>query len=135
MWSLASAVLGASCAAVRAIVFDKTPTANWKVSWHQDLNYWGLDGDQLAGDRAPAGSCLGLTPKVRLNMGKPVEGDAPFGYVGMSLQSDRHLFIDVNKVTLYQSGTSAIGSSPRNRTRSDSPAAATFTCSASAKAR
>jgi hypothetical protein len=37
MWSLASGILGASCAAVRAIVFDKTPNANWKVSWHQDL--------------------------------------------------------------------------------------------------
>ena len=37
LWQLASAVLGSSCAAVRAIVFDKTPGANWKVSWHQDL--------------------------------------------------------------------------------------------------
>jgi ectoine hydroxylase-related dioxygenase (phytanoyl-CoA dioxygenase family) len=37
MWRLASAVLGPRCAAVRAIIFDKTPGANWKVSWHQDL--------------------------------------------------------------------------------------------------
>jgi ectoine hydroxylase-related dioxygenase (phytanoyl-CoA dioxygenase family) len=37
MWTLASAVLGRHCAAVRAIVFDKTPDANWKVSWHQDV--------------------------------------------------------------------------------------------------
>ena len=37
MWNLAEAVLGPGCAAVRAIVFDKTPGANWKVSWHQDL--------------------------------------------------------------------------------------------------
>jgi hypothetical protein len=37
MWTLASSVLGPDCAAVRAIVFDKTPGANWKVSWHQDL--------------------------------------------------------------------------------------------------
>jgi hypothetical protein len=37
MWHLASAVLGPRCAAVRAIIFDKTPGANWKVSWHQDL--------------------------------------------------------------------------------------------------
>lgn len=37
MWTPASAVLGPRCAAVRAIVFDKTPGANWKVSWHQDL--------------------------------------------------------------------------------------------------
>jgi hypothetical protein len=37
LWRLASTVLGSACAAVRAIVFDKTPRANWKVSWHQDL--------------------------------------------------------------------------------------------------
>jgi ectoine hydroxylase-related dioxygenase (phytanoyl-CoA dioxygenase family) len=34
---LASAVLGAECFAVRALLFDKTPDANWKVIWHQDL--------------------------------------------------------------------------------------------------
>ena len=33
----ASAVLGESCFAVRALLFDKTPEANWKVIWHQDL--------------------------------------------------------------------------------------------------
>lgn len=34
---LAASVLGDSCFAVRAILFDKTPSANWKVVWHQDL--------------------------------------------------------------------------------------------------
>src|SRR5690348_13015682 len=34
---LAAAVLGESCFAVRALFFDKTPDANWKVVWHQDL--------------------------------------------------------------------------------------------------
>lgn len=33
----ACAVLGESCFAVRALFFDKTPDANWKVIWHQDL--------------------------------------------------------------------------------------------------
>lgn len=32
-----AAVLGPDCFAVRAILFDKTPGANWKVAWHQDL--------------------------------------------------------------------------------------------------
>ena len=32
-----AAVLGPDCFAVRAILFDKTPDANWKVAWHQDL--------------------------------------------------------------------------------------------------
>ncbi len=30
-------VLGPDCFAVRGILFDKTPEANWKVAWHQDL--------------------------------------------------------------------------------------------------
>jgi len=33
----AAAVLGDSCFAVRALFFDKTLDANWKVVWHQDL--------------------------------------------------------------------------------------------------
>src|SRR5215207_73479 len=36
LWPLATSVLGSDCAAVRGIIFDKTPGANWKVSWHQD---------------------------------------------------------------------------------------------------
>jgi ectoine hydroxylase-related dioxygenase (phytanoyl-CoA dioxygenase family) len=35
--ALAESVLGPGCAAVRGILFDKTPGANWKVAWHQDL--------------------------------------------------------------------------------------------------
>lgn len=35
--SLVEPVLGPECFVVRAILFDKTPEANWKVTWHQDL--------------------------------------------------------------------------------------------------
>jgi ectoine hydroxylase-related dioxygenase (phytanoyl-CoA dioxygenase family) len=35
--SVAEAVLGPHCFAVRATLFDKTPAANWKVVWHQDV--------------------------------------------------------------------------------------------------
>ncbi|MEJ7813176.1 MAG: phytanoyl-CoA dioxygenase family protein [Gemmatimonadaceae bacterium] len=35
--ALAEAILGPHCVAVRAILFDKTPAANWKVAWHQDV--------------------------------------------------------------------------------------------------
>jgi hypothetical protein len=34
---LAQAVLGDSAFAVRGILFDKIPEANWKVPWHQDV--------------------------------------------------------------------------------------------------
>jgi ectoine hydroxylase-related dioxygenase (phytanoyl-CoA dioxygenase family) len=36
--ALAAQVLGARCFVVRSILFDKTPEANWKVAWHQDLS-------------------------------------------------------------------------------------------------
>jgi ectoine hydroxylase-related dioxygenase (phytanoyl-CoA dioxygenase family) len=35
--AVAEAVLGPDCFAVRGLLFDKTPDANWKVIWHQDL--------------------------------------------------------------------------------------------------
>ncbi len=46
------------------------------------------------------------SPKARINMGAPNKDNStgPFGYTGMSLQSDVHLFIDANKNTLYQTG-------------------------------
>ena len=34
---VAEAALGPGAFAVRGILFDKTPDANWKVAWHQDL--------------------------------------------------------------------------------------------------
>lgn len=34
--SLVTPVLGADCFAVRAIFFNKTSDANWKLGWHQD---------------------------------------------------------------------------------------------------
>jgi ectoine hydroxylase-related dioxygenase (phytanoyl-CoA dioxygenase family) len=34
---LASSVLGQRAFVVRTLFFDKTPNANWKVAWHQDL--------------------------------------------------------------------------------------------------
>lgn len=35
--SLIESVLGPNAFVVRSIFFDKTPEANWKVAWHQDL--------------------------------------------------------------------------------------------------
>jgi ectoine hydroxylase-related dioxygenase (phytanoyl-CoA dioxygenase family) len=41
-------VLGPDCFAVRALYFDKTPDANWKVPWHQDLMIAARDHDPNA---------------------------------------------------------------------------------------
>jgi hypothetical protein len=37
LMTLAQLVLGRNARPVRAIMFDKTPEANWKVPWHQDM--------------------------------------------------------------------------------------------------
>lgn len=34
--AIAASVLGPACRPVRAILFDKTPTMNWSLAWHQD---------------------------------------------------------------------------------------------------
>jgi len=50
------------------------------------------------------------SPKARINMGKRNTTDTgPFGYTGVSIQSDVHLFIDANKNTLYQTGQTFCG--------------------------
>jgi ectoine hydroxylase-related dioxygenase (phytanoyl-CoA dioxygenase family) len=36
--AIISAVLGTDARPVRAILFDKSPAANWYVTWHQDLS-------------------------------------------------------------------------------------------------
>jgi len=42
-------VLGHDAFPVRAILFDKTPVANWKVSWHQDLTIAVKERSEVAG--------------------------------------------------------------------------------------
>jgi ectoine hydroxylase-related dioxygenase (phytanoyl-CoA dioxygenase family) len=34
--AIAASVMGQGCRPVRAILFDKTPGANWALAWHQD---------------------------------------------------------------------------------------------------
>ena len=45
----ARAILGPDCFAVRALLFDKTPTTNWKVTWHQDLTIAVAERRELPG--------------------------------------------------------------------------------------
>lgn len=37
-FKIAEEILGVAAMPVRAILFDKTPAANWYVTWHQDLS-------------------------------------------------------------------------------------------------
>lgn len=47
--SIATSILGASSFPVRGILFDKTPDANWKVPWHQDVTIAVADKREVEG--------------------------------------------------------------------------------------
>jgi ectoine hydroxylase-related dioxygenase (phytanoyl-CoA dioxygenase family) len=47
--ALVEPVLGTDAFAVRGILFDKTPDANWKVAWHQDLTIAVRERREVAG--------------------------------------------------------------------------------------
>jgi ectoine hydroxylase-related dioxygenase (phytanoyl-CoA dioxygenase family) len=47
--AIAESVLGKDCVPVRGILFDKTPAANWKVTWHQDLSITVSERREVAG--------------------------------------------------------------------------------------
>ncbi len=47
--SLVASILGPDCFAVRGILFDKTPDANWNVVWHQDLSIAVQEKKDVAG--------------------------------------------------------------------------------------
>jgi ectoine hydroxylase-related dioxygenase (phytanoyl-CoA dioxygenase family) len=47
--ALVEPVLGPNVIAVRGILFDKTPGANWTVPWHQDLSIPVIQREEIAG--------------------------------------------------------------------------------------
>ncbi|MEQ9081552.1 MAG: hypothetical protein RLP09_47240 [Sandaracinaceae bacterium] len=70
-----------------------------------------MDDDNIF-DREQRFEIFVPSPKARINMGKPnltSNDEGPFGYTGLSLQSDVHLFIDANKHTLFQTGQNYCG--------------------------
>ncbi|HBQ14183.1 MAG TPA: hypothetical protein DEF51_24665, partial [Myxococcales bacterium] len=70
-----------------------------------------MDDDNIF-DREQRFEIFVPSPKARINMGKPnltSDDEGPFGYTGLSLQSDVHLFIDANKHTLFQTGQNYCG--------------------------
>jgi ectoine hydroxylase-related dioxygenase (phytanoyl-CoA dioxygenase family) len=46
---IATAILGDAAFSVRGILFDKTPDANWKVPWHQDVTIAVAERHEVAG--------------------------------------------------------------------------------------
>lgn len=63
--ALAAQVLGAPGFVVRSILFDKTPRANWKVAWHQDLQSRCVRGE------TPKASARGLRKRASRTCSRP----------------------------------------------------------------
>jgi len=47
--ALLTPLLGPDCFAVRGILFDKTPDANWNVVWHQDMTIAVCEKKEMSG--------------------------------------------------------------------------------------
>lgn len=86
--SLVVPILGPDCFAVRGILFDKTPDANWNVVWHQDLSIAVQEKKDIAGfgpwsEKAgvihvqPPTSLLARMLTVRLHLDECNEANGP----------------------------------------------------------
>ena len=88
MRSLIHQALGRDAFPIRAILFDKTETANWKVSWHQDLTIAVRERHDTAGygpwsskqgvvHVQPPAAVLEQTLAVRLHVDESGAGNGP----------------------------------------------------------
>lgn len=86
--ALVEPLLGAGAFAVRGILFDKTPDANWKVAWHQDLTIAVRERREVEGfgpwsEKAgvvhvqPPAAVLEQMVTVRLSLGPCGPGNGP----------------------------------------------------------
>lgn len=86
--SIANAILGPDCFVVRGLFFDKTPDANWKVPWHQDLTIAVRGRIEVAGfgpwsEKAgiphvrPHAAILGRMLAIRLHLDPCGAGNGP----------------------------------------------------------
>lgn len=112
---LARVELGAGAFAVRGLIFDKTPLANWKVAWHQDViiavteqrecDGWG-PWSQKAGTwhvRPPVAVLEGMLA-VRLHLDDCTAANGPLRVIPGSHRAGR--LSDLQVAALSQSGPS-----------------------------
>jgi ectoine hydroxylase-related dioxygenase (phytanoyl-CoA dioxygenase family) len=90
--ALATAVIGSGCFAVRGILFNKTPTSNWKVVWHQDKTIAVKERKELPNfgpwsvksgvvHVQPPPSVMGKMLAIRLHLDESSESNGPLRVV------------------------------------------------------
>ena len=98
--ALVEAVLGVNALVVRSIFFDKTPEANWKVAWHQDLTIAVQQKIEVAGFTAwsvkdgvshvqPPVEVLEQMLALRLHLDECCPGNGPLQVIPGSHKSGR----------------------------------------------
>jgi ectoine hydroxylase-related dioxygenase (phytanoyl-CoA dioxygenase family) len=98
--ALVETVLGPSAFVVRSIFFDKTPEANWKVAWHQDLTIAVRQKIEVAGFTAwsvkdgvshvqPPVEVLEQMLTLRLHLDECGPGNGPLQVISGSHKSGR----------------------------------------------
>ncbi|HET7232546.1 MAG TPA: phytanoyl-CoA dioxygenase family protein [Longimicrobium sp.] len=106
--ALVEPVLGAGAFAVRGILFDKTPDANWKVTWHQDLTIALREKIDVPGfgpwsEKAgvvhvqPPADVLERMVTVRLSLDPCAPGNGPLNVIAGSHRHGRLSAADVRR--------------------------------------
>jgi hypothetical protein len=114
--ALVEPVLGPHAFAVRGILFDKTPDANWKVAWHQDLTIAVRERREVEGfgpwsEKAgvvhvqPPAYVLERMVTVRLNLDPCGPENGP---VNVIAGSHRHGRLSVDEVQRRRTGEPAV---------------------------
>jgi ectoine hydroxylase-related dioxygenase (phytanoyl-CoA dioxygenase family) len=117
--ALVEPVLGPDAFAVRGILFDKTPDANWKVAWHQDLTIAVRERREVEGfgpwsEKAgvvhvqPPAAVLERMVTVRLNLDPCGPENGP---VNVIAGSHRHGRLSVDEVQRRRTEEPAVSTS------------------------
>ena len=114
--ALVEPVLGSGCFAVRGILFDKTPGANWKVTWHQDRTIAVKDPRPVPGygpwsEKAgihsvqPPASVLEAMVTIRINLDECGPDNGP---VRVLPGSHRHGRLGADEITMWRARVSDV---------------------------
>jgi Phytanoyl-CoA dioxygenase (PhyH) len=121
-YDIASVLLGPGAHPVRAILFDKTPAANWYVTWHQDLSIpvkrqidtpgygpWSMKHGVV--HVQPPANILERMVSLRIHLDDCQPGNGPIKFI-----SGSHLngCLDPGEITMYKTSQESI-SCPANR--------------------
>jgi ectoine hydroxylase-related dioxygenase (phytanoyl-CoA dioxygenase family) len=119
--TLAEAVLGKNCFAVKGTFFNKTQESNWKVAWHQDLTIMVRERREAAGfgpwtmkadivHVQPPAEVLSRILAVRLHLDESGPDNGPLRVLPGSHRQGR---ISSEKVAEWQKRSSVVCTIPR----------------------